>query len=881
MAAEPAPRHAPARFRPAVRGVVPFEYAEIEQSVGSRFEKMVRAHAGGAAVREAGRVWTYGEINGLANRFARRLGSSPGRPEAPVALLLQPGAPLFSAMLGALKAGRFYVPLDPALPPARLAAIFDALEAAVLVSEEPSNPLARRLAQKSVPILAAEAVSAEDPAENPAVAVSPDALAYVLFTSGSTGAPKGVMHCHRSLLHNVAKLSNGLQIGPDDRLTLLSSPSFGASVSDIFGALLNGASVCPFSVRGDGLRDLAGFLARERITVYHSVPSVFRALAASLGEGTYLSSVRIVKLGGEPVLGTDFELFRRRFPRGCLFHAGLGSTEVSVIRQWFGDHDTPWPGTAPLGYAVEGTEVVLLGEDGREQAEEGEIAVVSRNLPVGYWRDPERTRAAFPPAAGRDGARIYRTGDLGRLLADGCLMYAGRKDSRLKVRGHRVEVEEVEAALASLPGVREAAAAGSEGPDGTRLVAYVVGDAEARPGIAMLRRALSETLPDPMIPSAFVFLNRLPRTESGKVDRSALPAPGSVRPALGVGYVVPRDETEHLVASLFAEVLGLDRVGVDDDFFDLGGSSLSAIGMLARLRERTGCDLYAIDLLEAPSPAALAARLRSGQAFSEGTRVCLQRGTGPRSVFVLPGGVGDGADLLMIASLARHVGPEFSFFGLRSGSAPAGSLEDLIAWCIRQIRAIQPRGPYDLVGECVGGILAFQVANRLEREGERVASLALLDTPFPTRRRRILHALRALRAPWGDNLIRRVRYHWRALRRLEPAGRRAYIVEKARVAAAALSRGRREARRPFLLRRAAYVRFLLSAVPGRFAGTLRFVESEEGHRKGFAAAWSRFVVRVEVVGVPGDHAAYFAEHVDRFAAALRSELMGTGSEPSR
>jgi amino acid adenylation domain-containing protein len=860
-----------------VRGVAPFEKGEIEQAVGGRFEKMARSHAGRPAVRDAGRVWTYAEINALANRFAQRLLSSPARPEAPVALLLRPGAPLFAAMLGTLKAGRFYVPLDPALPPARLAAVLGTLEAAVLLSEEASHPLARTLAPQSVPIFSAEAISAEGPAENPAVAVSPDALAYVLFTSGSTGAPKGVMHSHRSLLHNVAKLSNGLQIGPDDRLTLLSSPSFGASVSDIFGALLNGASVCPFSVRGGGLRELAGFLARERVTVYHSVPSAFRALAASLGEGADLSSLRIVKLGGEPVLASDFDLFRRRFPRGCLFHVGLGSTEVHVIRQWFGDHDTPWPGTAPLGYAVEGTDVVLLDEDGREQREAGEIAVVSQILPVGYWRDPERSAATFPPAAGRDGARIYCTGDLGRLLPDGCLLYAGRKDSRLKVRGYRVEVEEVEAALAAVPGVREAAAAGREGPDGTRLVAYVVGAVGAGPGVTTLRRALAATLPDPMVPSAFVFLDRLPRTENGKVDRGALPAPGSARPDLEAEYIEPRDETVRLVAGTFAEVLVLDRVGADDDFFDLGGSSLSAIGMLARLRERTGCDLSAIDLLEAPTPAALAVRLRAGRALPEGTRVCLQRGTGSRSVFVLPGGAGDGADLLVSASLARHVGPEFTFLGLRSGSAPARSLDALTEWCVREIRAVQPRGPYDLVGECVGGILAFHVATRLRREGERIGSLALLDSPFPTWRRRVLHALRPLRAPWGDNLLRRARHHWGVLCQLAPAWRRAYVAEKARVVAAALSRSRREERRPVLVRRAAYVRLLLSAAPGRFDGLVRVVESEEGHRGGFAAAWSKHAARVEVVRVPGDHGTYLAEHVARFAAALRSGLIPSPS----
>ncbi len=510
----------------------------------------------------------------------------------------------------------------------------------------------------------------------------------------------------------------------------------------------------------------------------------------------------------------------------------------------------------------------MLDEGGREAAGEGEIAIVSATLPLGYWRDPLRTAEAFAPVPGREGVRIFRTGDLGRLRADGCLLYAGRKDSRLKVRGHRVEPEEVEAALAALPGVREAAVAGRDGPEGLRLVAYVVRTPESRAGIEALRRSLAQRLPDYLVPSAFVFLDRLPRMPSGKVDRDALPAPAPLRPPLESDYVAPQDGFEEAVAGVFAEALGLDRVGASDDFFDLGGSSLSAIAVLTRVHELLGGDLSAVDFLEAPTPAALAARLRAGRAAPAGPLVFLQRGTrGP--VFLLPGGVGDGADLLVSVRLARSVGGAFTFVGLRAGSAGALRLDDLAAWGIRQMRTVQPRGPYLLVGECVGGILAFAMACRLRQEGEEVALLALLDTPFPTWRRRLLHALRLLRAPWGDNLPRRLRHHFKVLRELEPGRRGAYVLQKARIAASALAPVGKEERRAVLRRRASYVGRLFRSPLRRLDRAIRLAVSDEGQREGTPSAWSRLAPRVDLARVPGDHGTYLAQHVDQFAGALR------------
>jgi amino acid adenylation domain-containing protein len=875
----------PARTpKPAYRSDPSFAFdpSEIEQSVGARFEEVARRFPERPAVREPGRVTTYAELAAASDRMARALAERLRGAPGPVVLLLPAGAPLFASMLGALRAGRFYVPLDPALPPARLEATVRVLDAAVLLTDRDGLDLGRRLAGEGVPAWAVEELLASSPAPDAAAPVSPDDLAYVLFTSGSTGAPKGVMQSHRNVLHNAMKLANGLAIRPEDRLTLLSSVSFGASVSDIFGALLTGASVCPYSLSGDGLRRLPEFLSREAITIYHSVPSVFRSFSSTLDGCEDLSRLRVVKLGGEAVLASDLELYRRRFPRSCLFHVGLGATEMNVIRQWFADHETPWPGGSPLGYAVDGTEVVLLDEAGNPTEGEGEIGVVARTLAVGYWKDPSGTAATFLPVPGLPGARLYRTGDLGRMLPDGCLLHIGRKDERLKVRGHRVETAEVEAALLAVPGVDEAAAAGIDTPEGARLTAWVVRGFPDGPGIGELRRALSEKLPGYMVPSSFVFLAALPRTPTGKVDRKSLPEPGRSRPPLEFAPREPRSEAEATAARAFAQVLGLEPVGVEDDFFELGGDSLSAVELLVSLSDALGAELSAADLLEAPTPAALAARAGREGGEPPGSLVRLQEGD-RKPVFLVPGGAGDGEDLFAARRLSRLVGGGFPFLCFRSGPPPHPPVDELAARCIGELRAAAPRGPYVLVGDCVGGILAFAMARRLRSEGEEIALLALLDTPYPALGRRFQSGL-LRRAPWADRLLQRLfyfrdrlRYHAGVFRDLR-GGRLAYALRVAGVGARGFAPAETAREREAADRRASYVGALLGWRPASFDGRLCVVESEEGRRRGYGEAWSRLAAGSEIVRVPGDHASFILEHGKLVASALERWLDPPGQE---
>ena len=859
--------------------VLPFEASELDGPIGTRFEKVAGAVPERPAVRVDGRPTTYGELRRLARRFAAALAADDeiaARP-GPVALLLEAGAPLFSGMLGTLSAGRFYVPLDPGLPRERLEAIAGRLDAAAVITAAAGLVAARTLAGDHVPVRAVEAMTGggEGTVEAAAGAPGADALAYVLFTSGSTGAPKGVMHSHRNVLHAVRKLAAALALGTDDRLTLLSSPSVGASVSDVFGALLTGGCVCPAALAGDGLRRLPEFLTREGITVLHAVPSVFRSLAATLDGREDLSALRAVRLGGEPVVASDFDLYRNRFPRRCAFHVSYGSTEVSLIRLWSGHHGTSWPGGSPLGHAVEGTDVVLLDGDGRETRGPGEIAVRARTLALGYWQDPEATAAAFADVEGRPGERSFRTGDLGELLPDGCLLHRGRADARWKVRGHRVEAGAVEAALLTVPGVREAAVFGREVRGGTRLAAWIVAGEPGPAAADRVRRVLRATLPASLAPSSLVFLEALPRLPSGKVDAAALPDAAGTRPDLATPYAEPEDASERAVARAFLEALDLDRVGRDDDFFDLGGDSLAAVDALAAASRDLGVELSAADLLENPTPRGLAARARVGGAAEAEALVRL--GGGGRPVFVVPGGAGDGDDLFAARRVARATGDGFAFFAFRSGAAPHPPLEELAAGFVRRLRAAKPRGPYALVGDCVGGAVAFAMARQLRASGEDVALVALLDAPFPTpaRRRRawlLRHAPGLLRAAERAAYFRkRLRHHAGALRDAE-RGRLAYLRRFGKTGAAGIARNRGARERRVLEHRSSYVGAALAAAPARYGGKVLVVESEEWRSLGYAKAWTRVCAESEVVTVPGDHAGFILEQGRRVGEALRRAL---------
>jgi amino acid adenylation domain-containing protein len=603
---------------------IEFQKAEVEQSVPDRFEQQVLRYPNRLAVKTSSHELTYAELNHAANRVAWAILGQRSRSEEPIALLLDTDAPMIAAILGALKAGKTYVPLDPALPRTRSAHIVDDSRAGLLVTDTHNLPAAKELTRDKLPLLNIDELDAGSPSDNPGLSTSPDTLAWIIYTSGSTGQPKGVIQSHRNALHFTMNYTNYFHICADDRLSLLFSASVHAGAFGTFAALLNGACLYPLNLRGEGLGRLARWLSQEGITIYSSVPTVFRHFVSTLTRTEQFPDLRLIYLAGEAVTKRDVDLYKKHFAAGCIFINRLGSTEVDCISLYFVDQETQIDGSlVPVGYAVEDKEIQLRNDDGNAVVfnEVGEIVVKSRYISPGYWRRPDLTHAAFLPDAEGGGGRLYRTGDLGCLRPDGCLMYLGRRDFQVKIRGYRIETAEIEMALRDLAMVKEATITTRADPSGDpELVAYLVPSEQPSPTITTLRRALIEVLPAYMIPSRFVFLNALPLAPNGKVDRRALPAAGQVRPPLEVAYAAPRTPTERVLAEIWGEVLGWEHVGVHDHFLDLGGHSLLATQVMARIQNVFHVDLPVSHLFEAATVDELADVIEQAKSGGVGLR---------------------------------------------------------------------------------------------------------------------------------------------------------------------------------------------------------------------------------------------------------------------
>ncbi len=593
---------------------IPFDRAAIEQSIPARFEQQVQRHPHRLALVTERHSFTYAQLNGQANQMAWALLDALGPEPEPVAMLLDQGhLPVF-VILGILKAGKFYLPLDPLDPPARRATILTEVEARLIITDGHYLPLVQPLTGADPRVLNAERLKPQLATKSPELSLQPDTLAYVYFTSGSTGPPKGVVDNHRNVLHNIMRYTNSLQISPGDRLSLIQSPTFSGTVSSLFGALLNGATVCPFNLRYQGTEALGAWLTRVGITVYHSVPTIFRSLP---GDASRFPSVRLIRLEGDSASLLDVEFYRQHFSSTCRLVNGLGTTETGLCRQYFiSQASTVSDKTLPLGYPVVDMEITLLNEAGQQVGahQVGEITVTSHYLSLGYWQRPEQTAAVFIPAVGAGEARSYRTGDLGRLREDGCLEYLGRKNFQLNVRGHRVEPAEIERVLLGLSFIRETAVMTyPDRQEEAQLVAYVVCSPGAKHSAAEIRRLLRRHLQDALIPKAYVFLTRLPLTSHGKIDRRNLPEPEVPAPIVADVYSAPQTALEQTIAGIWAEVFLLDRVSINDDFLALGGDSIKAMQILSRLRKQLEVELSFSTLFEHPRVFELAEYIANSQ----------------------------------------------------------------------------------------------------------------------------------------------------------------------------------------------------------------------------------------------------------------------------
>ena len=585
---------------------------DLEFSTPERFACVVESVPDQLALAGPGGVsLSYRELHNetlrLSSEILNLVGPGPGH----VGLLADLSVEAVVGMLGILAAGKSYVPLDPSEPPFAAANKLENALGELVLAPSRWRESAQRLFRHGGSVLSLELGTGRQ-VPMPQLRVGPDEMFNLIYTSGSTGAPKGVIQTHRNVMFDTAASASIYRTDPNDRYGLIVPLSFGASVSDVMGALLNGAELHVLDLRQAGLDSMAAWMRSQRITVTHMVPTVFRRWMAALSTDDQYPDMRLIKAGGESLLRRDFEAFSLHFSDTCILRNGLGTTETYLIAvNLLRPGDTPEQNILPVGTAAPGRAFSVVDSGGvpLPEGEVGQIAVTSRYLSPGYWRNEEATARAYLSGAGRGGERTYLTGDLGRILPGGSLHHLGRVDEMFKIRGQRVDPAEVETVLLEHPGVAEAAVAPHTAADGeNRLVAYVVADGDP-PSAGSLRALLSGRLPPHMIPTAFVALTELPILRFGKVDRRSLPPPGDTQISAGVEYLAARNSIEEAIVRLGAGLLGLERIGVNDDLFDLGVDSLVATQLVGRINQEVGAELTVDAVFEAPTAAGLAVRI--------------------------------------------------------------------------------------------------------------------------------------------------------------------------------------------------------------------------------------------------------------------------------
>lgn len=731
-------------------------------TVHGLFERQARATPYAVAATFEGRDLTYGELDSRASALADRARLLGAGPEACVGVLVERSLDQIVAVVGTLKTGAAYVPLDPRHPRERRNDLLRDTGAQIVVCQRDLIPLLEGSGVRPLPVDELEDPSPTKPAPGPAAPCAPDNLAYVLYTSGSTGRPKGVLITHESATDYLRSAIELFEVRPEDRVLQFAPLTFDVSVFEIFTALLAGATLC--LGRRETLLDPAGLtrlMREERVTIADLPPAVLALLEAAA-----FPDLRALYVGGEPFSG---DLVNSWTVSGRRFVNGYGPTEatVSVTVE---DCVPPLDGPPSIGRPMNNHRVYVLDErlEPVTVGVPGQLFVGGTGLGRGFLGQPGLTAASFvPDPFGTPGGRLYPTGDLVRYRPSGKLDFLGRRDNEVKISGVRIDVGEVEAALETHASVRQVAVEPWTGPEGRRrLVAYVALHPHRPATDCALREHLTHRLPAVMVPSSFVYVDSLPLTSSGKVDRRRLPQPSNDRPGLESTYAPPRSDIEQVLSEkIFGGVLGVGDVGVNDNFFDLGGNSFEAAQVVARVRESFDVELPLVALFERPTVAQLASLLAdgagqptdasSGPAERTSSLVSLAaNGSGTPVCLVHP----SGGSVFCYSELAASLSPTLPLLAFQAPAldideASAETVEELADRYLADLREAHGGSPVVLGGWSMGAAVAWEMAQRRRREGGDVPSVVLIDPDVPVTADRDLSNARLARA-FGADLAR-------------------------------------------------------------------------------------------------------------------------------
>jgi len=739
------------------------------------FETQVERTPDGVAVISGNEKLSYRELNRRANQLANYLRKRGVSANVLVGICMERSLETMIAALAILKAGGAYVPLDPEYPKERLGFMLEDAGLTVILTKQrllkalPEHPARVCLDTGWQEI-------ARENQENPCSEASAQDLAYVIYTSGSTGKPKGVAIPHRAVNRLVMK-TDYVQLTSNHVMAQASSFSFDASTFEIWGALLNGARL--IIIPKETLlspQTLTAAIERDGITVLFLTTALFNQLVDSIPAA--FRNLSYLLFGGDAADPRLVRQLLRNGPPKNLLHV-YGPTETTTFATWYRVvHVAEDTGTVPIGRPIANTQIYLL--DGFLQpvpvGVTGEIHIGGDGLAREYLKRPVLTAEKFvaDPFSNNPGAYLYKTGDLGRYLPDGNVEFLGRVDHQVKIRGFRIEVGEIETVLAEHPAVRETVIlAREDSPGDSRLVAYVLREPNCCPTADELNAFLRTKLPNYMVPSVFVFLDQLPLTPNGKVNRQALVKPDLSRLGSSEPFALPRDHVERQLVNIWETILAVQPIGVKDSFFDLGGHSLLAMRMMSQIERVFGKKLPLSALFQAPTIEQLAKLL--SELWS--SLLPLQTG-GPKPPFFWVHG--QASDTF----LPRYLGPHQPLYGFmrQSHGTPArhASVEDIAAHYLREIRTIEPKGPYYLGGYCFGGVVAFEIAQQLKKEREEVALLVLLAPATPRNCEFSVPLSQNVSSSFinGGSFGNEIQRHFRNVRILRPKVKISYVLAR-------------------------------------------------------------------------------------------------------